>query len=354
MMNQQAMNQQMMPVYDQFQNNTTQMAPAPEQSGKSKKKKVLILVIALLIAAAGGLTAYFLLRDKNGGGSSDPKSATQHCIDAMKSDDIEQLIKLIPDDVLNIYISMHPDDFHMINVYDADDWNEMLRKMYKENGNHFPEDFIPDYQIKVNDYIEGTLDKILNELTKSGLASDMVEVILKEMISSLGIEDRFALIDITITENGESHSSKDLCYKYKGDWYSFSALSIPDSIIRYIKAGLRLDDVAAAQTIATALKTALADEDCYDELSKYFNGDVLFTAKPGEEFKAAEGINAPNACRELNLNLGGSAPNIKFTEYNQTGWAVGITSDGKVVVWISTTYNPTNYELYPDISGLYQ
>ena len=93
----------MMPVYDQFQNNTTQMAPAPEQSGKSKKKKVLILVIALLIAAAGGLTAYFLLRDKNGGGSSDPKSATQHCIDTMKSDDIEQLIKLIPDDVLNIY-----------------------------------------------------------------------------------------------------------------------------------------------------------------------------------------------------------------------------------------------------------
>ncbi|MBR1674144.1 MAG: zinc ribbon domain-containing protein [Eubacterium sp.] len=367
-MNQPTMNQQqLIPANDQPQNSVTppgypnysysnypQMSPAPNKPIKEKKnKKILIFVIVFLIAAAGGITAYFLLRDKKGG-SSNPKDATSNCVNSLQGDDIEQIIKLIPDDVLNLYISFNSEDFAMLDVSSADNWNNMLRQIYKENGNHIPDTLAPSYQFKVNDYTEGTLDEVLDELIKKQYLSETTTAFLKELLYTLDLENKFAIVNVTITENGEAHPTVDLCYRYEGSWYSFSALSIPDMLINYVKKSMCADDVSSGQTIGTALYTVLSNEDCYDELSKYFNGGILFTAEPGEEFKLVQGINAPKASKEFNNLLGNTAPKIKFTGYDQVGWAVSITADEKVTVWISTASNPTAFEVYPDASGVYK
>jgi len=132
------------------------------------------------------------------------------------------------------------------------------------------------------------------------------------------------------------------------------AAAIAPALIRYIDKSRKADDLSAAEVINSSMSSALANEDAYDDIQTYMNGSVIATASAGQPFSLSISGAGQTFLNELNSNLGGSAPKLKFKKNSQNGWAVGISSVGKPIVWISTTGNTTAYSVQPEIDKLYK
>ncbi len=135
------------------------------------------------------------------------------------------------------------------------------------------------------------------------------------------------------------------------------AAAIAPALIRYIDKSRRADDLSAAETINSAMSSALANEDAYDEIQSVMNGSVIATASVGGQFTCVNS-NASNSAsiflEELNSNIGGSAPKLKYKKDGQSGWAVGVSTVGKPIVWISAGTNTTAYSVQPEIDKKYK
>jgi type IV pilus assembly protein PilA len=134
------------------------------------------------------------------------------------------------------------------------------------------------------------------------------------------------------------------------------AAAIAPALIRYIDKSRRADDLSAAETINSAMSSALANEDAYDEIQSHMNGTVIASALTGQPFSAQSGINCPTFLEELNSNIGGSAPKLKYRKDSQSGWAVGVSTVGKPIVWIATNNNAnlTAFSVQPEIDKKYK
>ena len=124
------------------------------------------------------------------------------------------------------------------------------------------------------------------------------------------------------------------------------AAAIAPALIRYIDKSRKSDDVAAAETVNTAVNAALANEDAYSELANNMSGATVWSC--------AGGSSAPTTgtystfFNEMSQNLGGEAPKVKYNKDNNTVWAVGVQSSGKAIVWKGSV------ELQPDIDASYK
>ena len=123
------------------------------------------------------------------------------------------------------------------------------------------------------------------------------------------------------------------------------AAAIAPALIRYIDKSRKADDVAAAETINTAVNAALANEDAYSEVANSMTGST--TVWSGANGGAMSGMGSTFS-REMSDNLAGTAPKIKYTKDNNTVWSVTLNSNGKANVWKGTA------ELQPDIDPSYK
>jgi len=138
------------------------------------------------------------------------------------------------------------------------------------------------------------------------------------------------------------------------------AAAIAPALIRYIDKSRRGDDVQAAATINTAVTAVLANEDAYDEVASSMNGTAVLTSADAHPtgtatFSSTSGTKTFVA--DLNSNLGGEAPKIKYTkDFGTTSsafmWQVKVNNAGKPVVELSTSNH--TYELQPSIHPSYK
>jgi len=316
---------------------------SPVQGKKNRKKLILIISIAAVLLIGGGITAFLLLRNK--GGADSPKAATQAVLDCYKDMDMEKIISLSPDAILNKMIAFYQSDFEEMDVHNAGD----LKRLARENLNEMADIeymWMKGVKFEIVESKECSREEIRGYF---GYDADDIMGILEAVDV-----DQFAMVDIQMTYNGDTSYNHDVCYKYKGSWYSVQALSIPMSLSRYSTKSRKADDLTAAEVISSAFSTGLANEDVYDEVYPYMDGRVLFTAKPGEPFKAVGGLDMPASTAELYSNLGGATPKLKYTKNGQSGWAIGISSAEIPIVWISTDDDPTAYQLQPEIDKDYK
>jgi len=137
------------------------------------------------------------------------------------------------------------------------------------------------------------------------------------------------------------------------------AAAIAPALIRYIDKSRKADDVTAAGTINSAVSSALANEDAYDEIQSVAENKAFIQAKSADtktpgKFEAVSG-SYPTFIYEVNSNVGGT-PTVKYKK-NGAGagkwiWEVGITASGKPIVWINN--GSTSYELQPTIHPSYK
>ena len=143
------------------------------------------------------------------------------------------------------------------------------------------------------------------------------------------------------------------------------AAAIAPALIRYIDKSRRSDDVAAAETLNTGTQAALSNEEAYDEIQGAMptSGSVVIaTAAPGSAFSIASGVTVSGSgvtfLSEINSSCSNKAPKLKYKKDPGSGkpttWAVGVSEDGKPVVWLETTGGATQYQLQPEICKEYK
>jgi len=134
------------------------------------------------------------------------------------------------------------------------------------------------------------------------------------------------------------------------------AAAIAPALIRYIDKSRKADDIAAAETVNTAVQTSLSNEDAYDEIMAVMNGSVLLSANADAAFPTTT---YPTFATEVNSNLGGKTPKLKYKKNLETagflpaGWAVG-ASNGKPIVWITDGGTTNMVEVQPSIHKDYK
>mgnify|MGYP002870101795 CR=1 FL=1 len=132
------------------------------------------------------------------------------------------------------------------------------------------------------------------------------------------------------------------------------AAAIAPALIRYIDKSRKSDDLAAAETINTAVNAALANEDAYSEVAKM----NYMTSTAGTVFVSASAESAfantdvPTFISEVNSSIGGTAPKIKYTKDGAAGWGIALSKNGKAMVFIGSS--GTEIELQPEISTSYK
>ena len=122
------------------------------------------------------------------------------------------------------------------------------------------------------------------------------------------------------------------------------AAAIAPALIRYIDKSRKSDDIAAAETINTAVSAALANEDAYSEVSSNMNGSVFASANPDTAFAGT----GSTFLSEVNSSVGGAAPKVKYTKDGNTMWKIAISTNGKPVIY------KDNVELQPEIDKSYK
>lgn len=144
----------------------------------------------------------------------------------------------------------------------------------------------------------------------------------------------------------------------------------------YLSRSWKADDLAAAESINTAISAALANEDAYDEYVEYvapdaseytydeyddYRIDIFAEAEPGEAFEAAPGLyddDIETLLEEVNDCLGGKSPEIKYKGDSGYGkpvkWAIGIIENGKPAVYLATDDDYFAYSLQPYICDEYR
>ncbi len=134
------------------------------------------------------------------------------------------------------------------------------------------------------------------------------------------------------------------------------AAAIAPALIRYIDKSRKADDIAAAETVNTAVQTSLSNEDAYDEIMDNMTGAVLLKADQEQAFPTTT---YPNFAKEVNSNLGGKTPKLKYKKSLEAGgfvpggWAVA-ASNGKPIVYITNTGGSQMVEVQPSISKDYK
>ena len=134
------------------------------------------------------------------------------------------------------------------------------------------------------------------------------------------------------------------------------AAAIAPALIRYIDKSRKADDIAAAETVNTAVQTSLSNEDAYDEIMDNMTGAVLLKA---DQEKAFPTTTYPNFAKEVNSNMGGKTPKLKYKKSLETGgfvpggWAVAC-SNGKPIVYITNTGGGKMVEVQPSIHKDYK
>ena len=129
------------------------------------------------------------------------------------------------------------------------------------------------------------------------------------------------------------------------------AAAIAPALIRYIDKSRKSDDVAAAETVNTAVNAALANEDAYSEAAAYgaFNStSVVWSADGGDTLAASNATVGSTFGTEMSANLGGEAPKVKYNKYGNTSWQVKLQESGKAYVFKG------DVELQPDIDPSYK
>ena len=123
------------------------------------------------------------------------------------------------------------------------------------------------------------------------------------------------------------------------------AAAIAPALIRYIDKSRKADDLAAAETINTAVSAALANEDAYSEVASVMDGSTtIISANGGTAFSGSY----TTFLGEVNSSVGGTAPKVKYTKDNNTQWKVMISTNGKPVVMKGSV------ELQPEIDNSYK
>ena len=141
------------------------------------------------------------------------------------------------------------------------------------------------------------------------------------------------------------------------------AAAIAPALIRYIDKSRRSDDVAAAETINTAVQSALANEAAYDEVQevvKSASGEVVLASAKANgastfaETGAASSGKLPSFLEEVNSTTVGG-PKLKYTKGGATDWTIGVNgATGKPVVWLGSSTGGTDWELQPTIDKTYK
>ncbi|SEF77090.1 hypothetical protein SAMN04487934_10371, partial [Eubacterium ruminantium] len=148
-----------------------------------------------------------------------------------------------------------------------------------------------------------------------------------------------------------NHNKKDNDAEVVGD----TALS------RYVDKSNKADDITAAGTALTALQTAMADEDCYDEIMNYTQGkgekEVIVAsikAAKGDDF-TEDNITAvgPELRRELYMSLSSGMP-MKYTEKGAAYFVLTIKDDYMVSVYISTSPDSLDWQIQPNTDPEYR
>lgn len=122
------------------------------------------------------------------------------------------------------------------------------------------------------------------------------------------------------------------------------AAAIAPALIRYIDKSRKSDDVAAAETVGTAVNAALANEDAYSEVASNMNGSTdVWSANGGTALTSTSTFSG-----EMSANLGGEAPKVKYNKDNNTTWSVKIQQSGKALVYKGSV------ELQPEIDASYK
>ena len=122
------------------------------------------------------------------------------------------------------------------------------------------------------------------------------------------------------------------------------AAAIAPALIRYIDKSRKSDDIAAAETINTAVSAALANEDAYSEVANCMTGTVFASAAPDTAFSGT----GTTFLSEVNSSVGGAAPKVKYTKDSNTQWKIAISTNGKPIVFKG------NVELQPEIDKSYK
>ena len=123
------------------------------------------------------------------------------------------------------------------------------------------------------------------------------------------------------------------------------AAAIAPALIRYIDKSRKADDVAAAETVNTAVNAALANEDAYSEVSGCMNGTAtVASATAGSSFSGV----GSTFISEVNSNIGGTSPKVKYTKDSNTDWKITLEASGKAIVFKGSA------ELQPNIDASYK
>lgn len=135
------------------------------------------------------------------------------------------------------------------------------------------------------------------------------------------------------------------------------AAAIAPALIRYIDKSRRSDDVAAAETVNTAVQSALANEDAYDEVQKKVKsttGDVILATAEADGKTSFSGASLASFLEEVNSTTTGG-PKLKYTKGGAEYWTIGVNgSTGKPVVWLGKKSSGTDWELQPTIDKSYK
>ena len=129
------------------------------------------------------------------------------------------------------------------------------------------------------------------------------------------------------------------------------AAAIAPALIRYIDKSRKADDVAAAETVNTAVNAALANEDAYSECASeswFDSAAVVWSANGGSTLNGTEAGAATTFGKEMMSNLGGEAPKVKYNKDKNTQWSVKLQESGKALVYKGSV------ELQPDIDASYK
>ena len=132
------------------------------------------------------------------------------------------------------------------------------------------------------------------------------------------------------------------------------AAAIAPALIRYIDKSRKADDIAAAETVNTAVQTSMSNEDAYDEIMGTMDGRILLAAAQDAAFTSTA---YPNFCKEVMSNLGGKTPKLKYKKSLETagftpgGWAVAC-SNGKPVVYITPGSATVGSKITADSAGV--
>lgn len=127
------------------------------------------------------------------------------------------------------------------------------------------------------------------------------------------------------------------------------AASIAPALIRYIDKSRKSNDVTAAGTIKTAVDSALANEDAYDEVIGAMNGTSLIV-KVSDGKLSGKGT---TFSREVADNLS-TIPKIKYLKDGAKEFNVYADKKGILYVFIGTGTDASKWQMQPSLDPSYK